>query len=52
MSGLAAPTRKGFGAQLVNQFVAYDLKGEARQIWRPERLLYVLKAPIGNTLAK
>ncbi|WP_264598741.1 sensor histidine kinase [Rhodoblastus acidophilus] len=52
ISGLAAPTRKGFGAQLVNRFVAYDLKGEARQIWRPEGLLYVLKAPIGNTLAE
>lgn len=51
MTGLEPPARRGFGSQLINQAIAYDIAGEARLTWRPEGLLYELKAPVGSGLS-
>lgn len=45
LENLTPPKRKGFGARLITQAVAYDVAGKASQTWRPEGLLYLLVLP-------
>jgi PAS domain S-box-containing protein len=47
----APPARRGFGRALVEQAVAYDLKGRGRLDFRPEGVAYELEAELGAVAA-
>jgi PAS domain S-box-containing protein len=48
---VAAPTRSGFGRNLVEQAVAHELGGEARLEFPPEGAAYELRVPVARLTA-
>lgn len=46
-TAVAPPGRRGFGAELLERTLAYELKAETRLDWRPEGLRCAVRVPLG-----
>ncbi|MFO1013725.1 MAG: HWE histidine kinase domain-containing protein [Caulobacteraceae bacterium] len=47
---VAEPTERGFGRRLIERGLARDLDGEARLLFEPEGVRFVLRAPLSKKL--
>ncbi|MFD1703898.1 HWE histidine kinase domain-containing protein [Methylopila henanensis] len=49
---VAAPTRRGFGSQLIEKTLSVQLRGKAVADYRPEGVVFRLEAPLDALLAR
>jgi two-component sensor histidine kinase len=49
---LTAPTRRGFGSQLLERGLPRDVGGQARLAFEPDGVRYVLTAPVSERIAR
>jgi Signal transduction histidine kinase len=48
---VAPPDRRGFGSELIEEAVPYDLSGTGRLVFRPTGILCQIVVPLGEACA-